>query len=249
MSSSSGGIIWHGTLHSIMKTALAGVLIQPLHWDSILRGLVSHVKATNATNVTIFSIATGAGQSLSGALNENPYRPFEGLSVRVESISPPIQNVDDDTQRSTIGATKIAILGMSGRFPEAESCDEFWDILSQGLDVHKPAPDLHWSVKTHVDLTGTKKNTSATPYGCWLKNPGAFDARFFNMSPREAPQVDPAQRLALATAYEAMEAAGIVPDATPSTKRDRVGIFYGVTSNDWMETNSAQNIGTIQLPL
>ncbi len=53
-----------------------------------------------------------------------------------------------------------------------------------------------------------------------------------------------AQRLALATAYEAMEAAGIVPDATPSTRRDRVGIFYGVTSNDWMETNSAQDIGT-----
>lgn len=44
------------------------------------------------------------------------------------------------------------------------------------------------------------------------------------------------------TAYEAIEQAGIVPDATPSTRRDRVGVFYGVTSNDWMETNSAQQI-------
>lgn len=50
------------------------------------------------------------------------------------------------------------------------------------------------------------------------------------------------------TAYEAIESAGIVPDATPSTRRDRVGIFYGVTSNDWMETNSAQNIDTYFIP-
>lgn len=50
------------------------------------------------------------------------------------------------------------------------------------------------------------------------------------------------------TAYEATEQAGIVPDATPSTRSDRVGVFYGVTSNDWMETNSAQNIDTYFIP-
>ncbi|KOS19517.1 Noranthrone synthase [Escovopsis weberi] len=48
--------------------------------------------------------------------------------------------------------------------------------------------------------------------------------------------------------YEAIEQAGLVPDATPSTRRDRVGVFYGVTSNDWMETNSAQNIDTYFIP-
>lgn len=63
------------------------------------------------------------------------------------------------------------------------------------------------------------------------------------MSPTEAIQTDPAQRLALMTAYEALEQAGIVPDATLSSCRDRVGVYYGVTSNDWMETNSAQDIG------
>jgi acyl transferase domain-containing protein len=52
-----------------------------------------------------------------------------------------------------------------------------------------------------------------------------LDIRFFNISPREASQIDPAQRIALMTAYEAIEQAGIVPDATPSTRRDRVGVF------------------------
>jgi len=38
------------------------------------------------------------------------------------------------------------------------------------------------------------------------------------MSPREATQTDPMQRLALTTAYEAMEMAGFVRDRTPSTQ-------------------------------
>lgn len=64
------------------------------------------------------------------------------------------------------------------------------------------------------------------------------------MSPREAAQTDPMQRLMLSTAYEAMEMAGIVPGRTPSTKADRIGTFYGQTSDDWREVNAAQDIDT-----
>lgn len=54
--------------------------------------------------------------------------------------------------------------------------------------------------------------------------------------------MDPAQRIALMCATEALEEAGIVPGRTPSTQHNRVGVYFGVTSNDWMETNSAQNV-------
>jgi acyl transferase domain-containing protein len=166
------------------------------------------------------------------------------LPTQVQSKRAP----EATTSYSTPKTPKLAIIGISGRFPGAKDVDAFWDLLYQGLDVHKPAPALHWDVKTHVDPTGARKNTSATPFGCWLDDPAEFDARFFNISPREAPQIDPAQRLALITAYEAIKQAGLVPDATPSTRRDRVGVFYGVTSNDWMETNSTQNIDTYFIP-
>ena len=85
---------------------------------------------------------------------------------------------------------------------------------------------------------------SATPYGCFVQNPGYFDARFFNMSPREATQTDPMQRLALLTAYEAMETSGFVLNRTPSSRADRVATFYGQTSDDWREINAAQDIDT-----
>ena len=153
--------------------------------------------------------------------------------------------------KSAAGKTdqsKIAIIGLSGRYPDAASPELFWDLLYKGLDVHREVPPDRFDARLYYDPTGKKKNTSQVLNGCWIEEPGLFDARFFNMSPREAAQADPAQRLALVTAYEALEMAGFVPDSTPSTQRDRVGLFYGMTSDDWREVNSGQNVDTYFIP-
>ena len=38
--------------------------------------------------------------------------------------------------------------------------------------------------------------------------------------------------------------AGYVPNRTPSTRLERIGTFYGQTSDDWREINEAQDIDT-----
>ena len=207
----------------------------------LCEGLASYVKNNGTDAVHIIPIDAHA-TSLSSLFE----RYLDGCTIRV--LFEEDQAVSSLQTTASSCRSKIAIIGMSGRYPGAEDNREFWELLLQGRDVHKEAPSLHWDVKTHVDTTGARKNTSATGFGCWLEHPEAFDAQFFNMSPREAPQVDPAQRIALMTAYEAIEQAGIVPGATQSTRKDRVGVFYGVTSNDWMETNSAQDIDTYFIP-
>jgi len=151
-------------------------------------------------------------------------------------------NITPSTVKSS--TSDIAIVGMAGRFPDAADHEKFWDLLEKGLDVHREIPKDRYNVTTHTDPTLRRKNTSHTPYGNFIKEPGLFDARFFQMSPREAAQTDPMQRLELATAYEAMEMAGIVPGRTGSTKHDRIGTFYGMTSDDWREINAAQDIDT-----
>ena len=243
--SSTGATIEGGNFKTLLKAAVGQILLGPIHWNAILAELQTYLQKSGSRAFTVIPIGTKADQLIYTAIRQTSLRDL--LTSR-----PPIQRrassfSENDTSRSP-GNSKLAIIGMSGRFPDANSNEAFWDLLYQGLDVHKPVPASHWDAETHVDPTGTRKNTSATPYGCWLDDPGVFDARFFNISPREAPQIDPAQRLALMTAYEAIEQAGILPDATPSTRRDRVGVFYGVTSNDWMETNSAQDIDTYFIP-
>ncbi|RYP00907.1 hypothetical protein DL764_006369 [Monosporascus ibericus] len=133
---------------------------------------------------------------------------------------------------------------MAGRFPDSNSHEALWELLEKGIDAHRVVPADRFPVETHFDPTGKAINSSHTPYGNWIEQPGLFDPRFFNMSPREAFQTDPMQRMALMTAYEALEMSGYVPNRTPSTRLDRIGTFYGQTSDDWREINAAQEVDT-----
>lgn len=65
---------------------------------------------------------------------------------------------------------------------------------------------------------------------------------------QQAEQTDPMQRLALVTAYEALEMSGFVPNRTPSSHVSRVGTYYGQASDDYREVNASQKIGTYGIP-
>ncbi|CAK3875036.1 Conidial yellow pigment biosynthesis polyketide synthase [Lecanosticta acicola] len=246
--SSIGGIVQAEDFEASIKAAVGQILFEPIRWSPILEEVQSWLGGlkdnTAAVSFKVEPIGTTADRVVYNALKQTPLDslvPSAPSSSKSDAAKP--GPTDSNPKKP-----KLAIIGLSGRYPGAQDNEAFWNLLHEGLDVVKEVPALHWDAKTHVDPTGKTKNTSATPWGCWLDRPQDFDARFFNISPREAAQIDPAQRIALMTAYEAIEQAGIVPDATPSTRRDRVGVFYGVTSNDWMETNSAQNIDTYFIP-
>ena len=91
-------------------------------------------------------------------------------------------------------------------------------------------------------------NKTMTQFGCFIDEPGLFDAPFFNMSPREALAVDPQMRLSLVTAYEALEQSGFVGNRTSSTKLERIGTFYGQAADDYREVNQGQEVGTYYIP-
>ena len=48
-----------------------------------------------------------------------------------------------DFPRAGPNKSKIAIVGFSGRFPDAESTESFWELLYEGRDVHKEVPPQH----------------------------------------------------------------------------------------------------------
>ncbi|EED15770.1 polyketide synthase, putative [Talaromyces stipitatus ATCC 10500] len=230
---------------SLMRVALREILLEPLRIDMLSNGVASEIAATGTAKCTLLPVGTLASSAFITAL-KNAGTSKVDVDNSMKGLSIPEISIASDS--GVFGQSKLAIVGYSGRFPDANSNNAFWELLCEGRDVARVTPKQRWNVATHVDPTLKKKNTSGTLYGCWLKDPGHFDARFFGMSPREAPQVDPAQRLSLMTVYEAMENAGMVPDATPSTRRDRVGVFVGSISNDWGETNSSQDIDTYYIP-
>jgi iterative type I PKS product template protein len=237
-SASSGRCQTASNTLDLVRVALSEILLEPVRWDNLLEEVVSQMTSTGAAECEVSAIGmTNIAHSLASALKSGGQT---GISVRDQSI----WCATSDKSRGRTQNDKIAIVGMSGRFPGAANPDKLWELLEKGLDVHREVPADRFDAKAHCDPSGKGKNKSHTPYGCFIDEPGLFDPRFFNMSPREAAQTDPMGRLALTTAYEALEMSGYVPNRTPSTKLHRIGTFYGQTSDDWREINAAENIDT-----
>ncbi|TVY19769.1 Conidial pigment polyketide synthase alb1 [Lachnellula arida] len=241
----SGALVQEGSLGATLRQAIHDTLSEQIRWDKIIvscKELTS--QDTTFQEYLILPCASNAGLLISSGI-----RSLEG---RGSSISDVLNNRLDKAQPSKptgrLRDSKIAVVGFSGRFPDAASNDEFWQVLRSGKDTHRTIPKDRYDWEAHFDPSGEAKNTSRVKYGCFIDKPGMFDAPFFHLSPKEAQDTDPAQRLALMTTYEALEMAGFVPDRTPSTQRDRVGVFFGTTSDDWREVNSGQDIGTYFIP-
>lgn len=235
----------YATFGGLLREFVTGALVEQLRVDRVIERLSESLKGSDP-RATLTPINTQISSDLTAflALRGTPVH----IDQRAEALS--AQNVrasecHDSTDKSS---DRIAIVGFGGRFPEADGLAEFWDVLRRGLDVNKHIPSNRFDRDAHYDPTGQRKNTSQILNGCWIKDPSLFDSQFFHMSPREACQTDPAQRLAILTAYEALEMAGFVADRTDSTRRNRVGVYYGTTSNDWGEVNSAQDIDTYFIP-
>lgn len=239
ISPSTAGLIDAKDFKATIKQVVEDSLCNKVHWARILEFTLKDLKEAGITDCKITSVGGNAAHLLSTTLEKH------GLTVEVEKMT---ATPESPPQLGHFADSKIAIIGYSGRFPDSASNEEFWELLRAGRDVHREIPADRFNWKTHYDPTGKTKNTSRIKHGCFIKEPGLFDARFFNISPREAENTDPAQRLAITTVYEAMEMAGMVPNRTPSTQQDRIGVFFGTTSDDWREVNSGQNVDTYFIP-
>ncbi|KAH8678863.1 polyketide synthase 1 [Tricladium varicosporioides] len=240
MSSANGEWYDAETTLELIKMIFHEIMTEPLHLPKVMDTCVRRAKDIRGSKCLVIPFGpTQLGSSLANVLKTQT-----SLNVLLRRQPASTDKYEPVDRNAATGRDKLAIVGMAGRFPDAATHEKLWELLEKGLAVHREVPADRFPVKTHVDPTGKTINTSHTPYGCWIENPGLFDPRFFNMSPREALQTDPMQRMAISTAYEALEMSGYVPNRTPSTQMHRIGTFYGQTSDDWREINAAQDVDT-----
>ena len=122
----------------------------------------------------------------------------------------------------------IAIIGMSGRFPQAESVDELWknllkgkecvqqfskeELIEEGISQSEVESDEYIGVKGIIDSSN------------------AFDADFFGYTVKDLMIIDPQARVLLEEVWKAIEDSGNVI----SNYNGRVGIYAGTGMNTYL---------------
>ncbi|MGA8478696.1 MAG: acyltransferase domain-containing protein [Chthoniobacterales bacterium] len=124
----------------------------------------------------------------------------------------------------------IAVIGMACRFPGAPDPAAFWDLLRSGRSAFREIPPDRWDINAWYDPDFNKPGKMSARMAGLLERIDQFDPGFFEISPREAIQMDPQQRLALELTWEALENAGVNPDAL---RGSRTGLFVGVVWHDY----------------
>ncbi|MEW5929754.1 MAG: thioester reductase domain-containing protein [Gemmatimonadota bacterium] len=122
----------------------------------------------------------------------------------------------------------VAVVGMAGRFPGADSVERFWANLRAGVE------SIEFFSAEEMEAAGASPETVRDPR--YVRAHGTveraewFDAAFFGFSPREAEIMDPQVRLFLEVAWEALERAGYDAERVEVP----VGVFAGGTMNHYL---------------
>jgi acyl transferase domain-containing protein len=121
----------------------------------------------------------------------------------------------------------IAIVGMAGRFPGAPTLDAFWRNLCDGVE------SVSFFTQDELRAAGVPPEQIAdpdyVPAAAVIDDIDQFDAQLFDISPAEAEQLDPQQRIFLEIAWEALEDAGHDPQRFDGL----IGVYAGAAMNTY----------------
>ncbi|HEY6881280.1 MAG TPA: SDR family NAD(P)-dependent oxidoreductase, partial [Polyangiales bacterium] len=124
----------------------------------------------------------------------------------------------------------IAVLAMACRAPGGVVDPEsFWQLLAEGRDAVSAFPS-RWDVDALYDPDPDAMGKTYAREGGFLADVEKFDAGFFGIAPREAVSMDPQQRLVLEASWEALERAGLKPNALNETS---TGVYLGSVGSDY----------------
>jgi acyl transferase domain-containing protein len=153
------------------------------------------------------------------------------LGRRLEGLSPERRRLVEQRLAGRLEGRDrlepIAVIGLACRFPGAESAEAFWQLLREGGDAIQPVPSDRWDSEAW-QRQGETSGVRMPGQGGFLRSVDAFDAAFFEISPREAEAIDPQQRLLLEIAWRAFEHAGVPLD---SLRGSETGVFVGAHSH------------------
>ncbi|WEK21234.1 MAG: amino acid adenylation domain-containing protein [Candidatus Pedobacter colombiensis] len=146
--------------------------------------------------------------------------------------------LDKNPAREKISAEKpsydhsrdVAIIGMAGKFPGANTIEDFWNLLLEGKETTTffTQSDIDPGIPDHI-----KNDPSYVKARGIIKDVDKFDPAFFGINSKLAELMDPQQRIFLEISWEILEKTGYLP----SKYNGKIGVFAGSGNNTYYENN------------
>ncbi|MFS0814061.1 amino acid adenylation domain-containing protein [Peribacillus phoenicis] len=141
------------------------------------------------------------------------------------------ENLND--QISNYSDSDLAIIGVSGKYAQADNHMEFWENLKLGKDCITEIPKERWNNDYYFNEDKRIKGTVYGKWGGFIKDVKKFDSLFFNISPKEAERTDPQERLFLQTTWECIEDAGYTRNSLQRKHQGNIGVFVGAMYQEY----------------
>jgi phthiocerol/phenolphthiocerol synthesis type-I polyketide synthase E len=139
------------------------------------------------------------------------------------------------TSSNELPPNAIAVVGMAGRFPGANSLSAFWDNLRRGEESIATLSEEDLLAAGIGEKTLT--NHGYVRRAALLDGIDEFDADFFGFTPHAARMTDPQHRLFLQCTWHALEDAGYDPTQTERS----VGVYATSTTSGYLLHNIMSN--------
>ena len=120
---------------------------------------------------------------------------------------------------NTYTGLEVAVIGVSGRFPEADNVQQFWNNLVDGRNsiVAFSDEELREAGESETAI----RDPRYVKFGSYLRNKKRFDSSFFDYRPAEAALMDPQIRMFHECCWEALEDSGY----SASVADQKIGLF------------------------
>ncbi|GMQ56626.1 hypothetical protein AN1V17_10200 [Vallitalea sediminicola] len=122
----------------------------------------------------------------------------------------------------------IAVIGIGLKLSCARDLEQYWEIIKNKIGCSEDFPE--YRAKDAEGLVNLFHDSDKEPQfyqGSYIGRIDEFDNEFFQLSPREASLMDPAQRIFLETIRSAFDDAGYTAGRL---KQSKTGVFLGYTS-------------------
>nr|WQM87381.1 6-Methyl salicylic acid synthase [Xylaria grammica] len=130
-----------------------------------------------------------------------------------------------------LNSNDVAVVGIACRVAGGNhSPEQLWESILAKRDASSEIPSWRWEPYQYRGAGNMKELKKTTNRGYFLDALENFDPAFFGISPKEAEQMDPQQRLSLEVTWEALENAGIDPKSLSGSD---TAVFMGVNSDDY----------------